>query len=441
MPAIVLNDHRIVAADYFRNDIDKIPLYVWIGKTSPWPDESDPPDVTDSVQDKILAYEELVGMKRINSANVVSVVPRINWTSGQVYDEYRHDVNLIDELNPETDAFYNFYVITDEFNVYKCLSNSYRSVSTVQPSGTSTTPFETIDGYKWKFMYTVRATDAFDYMTPNWMPCYTLFSNDGSSQWLVQQAAVSGTIDNINVTDNGANYNTATSPTVTITGDGTGATASLVIDNETGTVTDIVVTDPGSGYTNATVTISDSGGSGVGAQAEAIISPLLGHGNDARSELGAIYLMLRVVFDSDEGGVLPIDISYRRSGIIYNPLSVDIGTILTLSTTNLFQVGETVTGGTSGATGDIRVLDANRNQFYLENTVGTFNNGETISSQTYNSAVINEIFEGENLPVTASVIDDSSFIDKTGSMLYISTRERITRGENQVEETRYVVQF
>ena len=62
------------------------------------------------------------------------------------------------------------------------------------------------------------------------------------------------------VTNAGTGYTTA--PTVTITGDGTGATANAAIG--TSTVTGIIVTAAGSGYKVAP-TATLSGGSGTGA--------------------------------------------------------------------------------------------------------------------------------------------------------------------------------
>ena len=48
-----------------------------------------------------------------------------------------------------------FYVVTDEYNVYKCLDNNNNARSTVKPTGTALDPFETSDGYIWKFMYNI----------------------------------------------------------------------------------------------------------------------------------------------------------------------------------------------------------------------------------------------------------------------------------------------
>lgn len=69
----------------------------------------------------------------------------------------------------------------------------------------------------------------------------------------------SGQVLSYTITDGGRGYKTA--PTVTVTGDGTGATGDAVIDTNPvsatyGQVTSITVTNAGSGYTTATVEIS-----------------------------------------------------------------------------------------------------------------------------------------------------------------------------------------
>lgn len=70
-------------------------------------------------------------------------------------------------------------------------------------------------------------------------------------------------LDSITVINPGSNYVTA--PTVTITGDGSGATAQAKITN--GKVTSISIVTRGSNYTTATVSLS--GGDGFGASAKA----------------------------------------------------------------------------------------------------------------------------------------------------------------------------
>jgi hypothetical protein len=78
-------------------------------------------------------------------------------------------------------------------------------------------------------------------------------------------------ITEINVTNPGFGYTTA--PTVTITGDGTGAIATATIIN--GRVQKITVTNRGTDYTTALITLS--GGNGYGATAVAVLDARFGN--------------------------------------------------------------------------------------------------------------------------------------------------------------------
>jgi hypothetical protein len=77
-------------------------------------------------------------------------------------------------------------------------------------------------------------------------------------------------ITSIGVTDAGTGYTSA--PTVTITGDGTGATAEAIIVN--GRIQNINITNRGTDYTRAVVTIA--GGEGYGAKAIVVVDGRLG---------------------------------------------------------------------------------------------------------------------------------------------------------------------
>ena len=72
-------------------------------------------------------------------------------------------------------------------------------------------------------------------------------------------------ISSVKMVNAGMNYTSV--PTVTITGDGTGATAAANVVN--GRITGIYIKNPGSEYSRATVSIT--GGGGTEASAEALV--------------------------------------------------------------------------------------------------------------------------------------------------------------------------
>lgn len=77
-------------------------------------------------------------------------------------------------------------------------------------------------------------------------------------------------IEGVEIINPGFGYLSA--PTVTISGDGTGATALAKINN--GSISEITVTNPGINYTSATITLS--GGSGTSASALPVIQGKIG---------------------------------------------------------------------------------------------------------------------------------------------------------------------
>ncbi len=91
---------------------------------------------------------------------------------------------------------------------------------------------------------------------------------DPSKDWYARLGDPSWEVGGFTLTDPGSGYTTA--PTVTIEGNGTGASGIAVLD-EDGTVGQIVLVDPGTGYTE-TPTVTLSGGDGSGATAVAVRS-------------------------------------------------------------------------------------------------------------------------------------------------------------------------
>jgi len=186
-----------------RSEKNSTVLYTAIGNVYPYENEPAPSNPVDSRQ--YLQYQtqrEFIGAKKINPEDVSHVTFRNDWTPGTIYSMYRdNDVNLYDRP---------FYVMTNEYNVYKCLFNNEGAPSTVKPSGFSTSPFTTSDGYTWKYMYTISLGDANKFLTKIHMPVKTLNVGDGSiesdRQLDVQQASVNGSIEIVEMNNKGVDY-------------------------------------------------------------------------------------------------------------------------------------------------------------------------------------------------------------------------------------------
>ena len=248
MASIVTSKFRVHNAEQFAeafSESSNTIMYLFVGKNTQFPDDNNPPTPVNSTANiEFTPWRDMYGAKRITASDVTHAVPRYDWTSGTIYDMYDdQDTNLLTD---------DFYVLTDDYNVYKCLFNANGTQSTTKPTGVSTTPFTTADGYIWKYMYTVTTAKALKFLTNDYIPVQKLDSDDGTDQWDVQTAAIDGGIHVVKVTSGGSGYGSA--PSVTITGDGTGATANATITS--GSVTAVTITNPGSGYTRATVFVS-----------------------------------------------------------------------------------------------------------------------------------------------------------------------------------------
>lgn len=128
--------------------------YLFVGKATPWTNENSPPSYSDTIASEYDVMNEIIGYKKLSPENVLFAIPRYEWVSGTVYDQYDDAVNSFDDADPKI-----FYVVTDENNIYKCLWNNLNAQSTVKPSLTITSEFETDDGYKWQYLATVKESD------------------------------------------------------------------------------------------------------------------------------------------------------------------------------------------------------------------------------------------------------------------------------------------
>jgi hypothetical protein len=301
IPRIYTNYRRSAANEWLSSIDDTNALYIFLGKSTAWDNDNAPPLPQESTAEIFANYTDMLAMKRVNNSDFRKGIRNITWVSGTAYNEYNSiATNLFSNSN--------FYVVTSALRVYKCISNNNGGLSTVEPIGTQTSIITTGDNYRWKYMYSIPSNDAVNFVTDSWIPVYV----DSA----VAAAAVDGTIEQIKITAGGSGY---TSATVTITSTtGTSATATAVIT--AGVITAINMTNVGSGYRNATVTIT---GNGTGATAYAVISPYGGHGKNPIQELGSKNLILSTTIIGNEDEVFPIDVSFRKVGLIVNPLLLD----------------------------------------------------------------------------------------------------------------------
>jgi hypothetical protein len=489
MPAIITNKFRIHNSEQFTESFSESSAntyYLAIGRpqgfaTSTRGDsrtdnegtDTAPLTPADSVQEEFYTFDDLLAAKKIASSDVSYVIPRRNWTTSTIYDYYRQDYgNRITGTTTTQSSFSGatslydatFYVMSSAYNVYKCLDNNSNAASTTEPTGTSTSVLTTADGYKWKYMYTLSATQQTNFLSTDFMAVTTNST--------VSAAAVDGAVRIVKIKSTGSGGTTGTFTGISIRGDGSSGTVSVTVLG--GVITAVTVTNVGSGYTFAYIRNADivtAGATGLtGAELDVIIEPKGGHGFDAVKELGGFYVMLNTNFEGTESsntGDFTVTNDFRKICLIRDPFSSGSAASATTlratkairfaasPTPGTFQVDEEINQTTTGAVGKVVEWDAtNRILHYIQtrfNDEGIDSNGNltafsganVVTGQT-SSATGTPSSTGsetaDNITFTSGYASSEIDADK-GDIIYIENRSPITRASDQTENVKLIIEF
>ena len=486
MPAIITDKFRIHNSEQFHEAFSESSgntMYLGIGRpqafaTSTRADSrtnnegSDTSPVTpaDNVNSQFYPFDDLLAAKKITSSDVTFAIPRRNWTTGTTYDIYRHDygeritgttTNQTANSGATTLHDASFYVLTAARNVYKVLDNDGNTASTVEPTGTSTAILSTADGYKWKYMYTLSASEQANFLSTDFMSVTTNST--------VASAAVDGAVNIVKIKTAGSGGSDGTHTNIDIRGDGTGGKVSVTVTS--GAVTAVTVTTPGTGYTFGTISNAQIVAAGAtsltGAELDVIIEPKGGHGKNAVEELGGFYVMLNTSLEGTESSNtsdFTVSNDFRKIALIRDPLSggsaASATTLRGTKAINLtgvsgtFTVDEEINQATTGAVGKVVEWDSTNGILYYiqtrHNDEGVDSNGnQTAFSGT--NVVTGQTSGANGTPTTStSTINSQSFtsgyssaeIDAdSGDILYIENRAPITRAADQTENIKLVIEF
>lgn len=436
----IFHDSKVYAAEQFKEALSEpspnTNLYIVIAKADAWANDASPDTAYSTEKAKYTLWSNMIGGKRLVTGDISHVIPRNDWLANTVYIAY-------DDNNPYLFAGNNqFYVITNENKVYKCISNNYSAPSTTKP--TSTNPSitsQTADGYIWKYMYTIEASEILRFANRDYIPVKTLTTDTGAVQWSVQQNAVDGGIHSIVLENFGVGYTNANNIIVTVSGNGTGATAIANLNLISETVSTVTITNPGSGYTYANVSIT--GGEGSNAQARAIMSPPGGHGSDPVYELGGNSLIINAKLNFSENGKLPTENEYRQIGLLKDPYIKGTSNVFANSAfSQFYQITTSGSGdytndefvyqgaslGAATFSGRVLKYDSANGIVYTINNSGTLSSDALIGANTVTSRFVTTFTEGE-LRVNS------------GKILYINNIKPITRSPTQQETFQILINF
>jgi len=489
MPAIITNKFRINNAEQFLESFTEASpniYYLGIGKpqahatqtrgdsrTENLGTDTSPLTPEDSVANEFYTFDDALAAKKITSSDIQQVIPRRNWTTGTTYDYYRHDygARVTGTTNTQTansgatslfDA--TFYVVSSAYNVYKCLDNNSDAASTVEPTGTSTSILTTGDGYKWKYMYTLSASQQANFLSTDFMGVATNST--------VSSAAVDGAINIVKIKSAGTGGTNGSHTSIPIRGDGSSGTVTVTISSNA--ISAVTVTNVGSGYTFGYITLADinsaGGGSLSGAELDCIIEPKGGHGKNALEELGAFFVMLNTSFTGTESaasGDFTVANDFRKIFLLRDPLSGgSAASATTLRGTKAirfasspspgtFTVDEEINQASTGAVGKVVEYDStNRILYYIQtrfNDEGLDSNGN-LTAFSGTNVVTGQTSSATGTPDadSDSAVNNVSFTNgysaseldaDTGDVIYLENRTPITRASDQTENVKLIVEF
>jgi len=485
MAAIITNKFRINNAEQFSESFSETAgetYYLFIGRSHAWATDVDPqgvsidegtdaspPTPNDDVVSEFYAYDDMIGAKIISSSDVTFCIPRRDWTTGTTYDMYEHNISSTNAAaSGATNLFDStYFVMNSAYAVYKVIENDGATASTVEPTSTSNSIFETSDGYRWKYMYSLTSAETLNFMSSDFIHV--------STDSTVTAAAVDGALDTILIASAGSSFTTSSGSTISnipIRGDGTGGVASVTIGS--GAITAASVTTAGSGYTFAyirdadIITATNAGGSGSGSNLNVIIPPKGGHGKNAVEELGGFYVMLNKSLVGLEGtSDITVSNDFRRIGLLRNPTNFGTTTIASADTrrqlyaavfssvSGTFTADEEINQATTGAVGKVVEYDSTNKILYYYQTrfpdVGTDSNGNqtafsganAITGQSSSAAATPNTSDSTttNGTVFSSGYSNPELAFDSGDVLYVEERSPITRASDQTENIKLIIEF
>ena len=497
MPAIITIKFRLNNAEQFSESFSETAnnvYYLGIGRPQAFGTltradsrtdyegtDTNPITPGDTVVREFYTYDDLIAAKRVQSTDTSFVIPRRNWTSGTVYDIYRHDYGEFQTGSTSTRVTSNsgattlfdatFYVLTSARNVYKCLDNNSGATSTDEPTGTSTSVITTSDDYQWKYMYTLSAAQQANFLSTDFM-AVTTNANAATDQSNVISAAVDGAIDVIKIKSAGSGGTNGTFTGIAIRGDGSGGVCSVTVSG--GSVTAVTVTTAGTGYTFGTVSnaqiVSAGATSLSGAELDVIIPPKGGHGANAQEELGGFFVMLNTSLEGTESsntGDFSAVNDFRKIALLRDPTksasAVTSNTarltkaikIAASPTPGTFTVDEEINQATTGAVGKVVEWDSVNNILYYiqtrHNDAGVDSNGDLTAFSGAN-VITGQGSSATGTPDTSEsgTVNNVSFtsgysspeIDHdSGDLLYVENRTPIQRATDQTENIKLVIEF
>lgn len=206
--------------------------YVFIGNHIRYEnDDTTIPQISDDWRDEISAWNNMIAAKRITGSDVNIVLPVVEWTANELYDQY----DDTQELSTK-----NYYVVDKTTRrVWKCLFNNGGVESITRPNINPTATNKGVvrtagDRYLWKYMFTYPLNSKFESLNYIPVPLSSNVSGYSTSYSFIDQ----GAIYNLVVENGGTGYARVTKSSIDF-----GANKKIIaIQNLTGVAAGMYVT-------------------------------------------------------------------------------------------------------------------------------------------------------------------------------------------------------
>ena len=522
MAAIITDQLRILNAKNFvsaaTSSVNSYYSFVGLPNatsySSTW--NANPPSPKDCFDQEDDYWDTMVALKKITTSDIRRMVNKHTWTSGVTYDMYRGDISRTNIAKPSGATSLSaskYFVVNEDFKVYICLQNGTNPENTSgrpsldQPTFTDLEPKaagNSGDGYIWKYLYTIKPTEITKFDSTKFIPVPDDWETSTENAPVRDNASSSGQLKIVTIVNRGAGIGTAnrTYTGVPINGDGSGAEATIVINNDA-KVESVDISKGGTGYTYGTLDLA-SGGVPTGTTApvfNVIIPPQGGHGADIYRELCSSNVLIysRIENDAENPDFITGN-QIARIGIIENPQAFDSTSNLELSkasalyalklvgagyTTATFDLDSEVTqtiGVGSTAVGRVASYDQSTGilKYWQDKSLVGFNSDGTLRTDPTYGFVLNRFtanpdtggnvniasnestlgidtnFGDTGDPGISTVINNRTYylgqsftqgvsnpeVKKySGNIIYVDNRPSITRSANQREDIKVILQF
>jgi len=519
MAAIITDQLRILNSKEFVASVASTSnsYYTFVGLPNPtevkstW--DTSPPSPRDNFNEENSYWDTMIALKKISSSDVKRVVRKISWASGVTYDMYRNDIKAENTSKPSnaTNLYgANYYVMNSDYRVYICLQNGTNPenpsgrASLDEPTFTDLEPREagtSGDGYIWKYLFTISPSDITKFDSTNFLPVPTDWETSTNENIVPvrNNAATSGQLKIVTIINRGVGLGTAnrTYTRVPIKGDGRGAEATVVVNNNS-KIESVTVSNGGSGYTFGTLDL-EGGNVPTGTTSpvfDVIIPPQGGHGANIYRELGAFNSLIysRIENDTENPDFITGN-QIARVGIIENPKAYDSTDLLNLNKASAtYALRLTGTGYSSasftpdslvtqtigvGSTAVGKVVSYDQTtgvlKLWQDRTLAGFNTDGTKNTSPQYGFSLNRftanIVTGGSLSINggsvnlgidttftglSTVINNKTYylgqefsqgvanpeVEKySGNIIYVDNRPSITRSVNQKEDIKVILQF